>query len=224
MTFALCAFGQLLVQRHRLAMRLHASLMPEASVWTDQAFALSPADSRQPVGRDIRSAQLEDPRAIPLLERAATIKSLAALLRYAYLADSPVRTVSWCRSSPSDEPAQPSRLRAVFVDGLDLDLRLASEFNGDFLILQGGEPDAWFDQQRWTSLAPLHRPPAAPVPLSEPRRFSARHAQLLRALGARELRRNLWVPPPASAIDDLEGLLAQQTGSASQPRAASLIH
>ena len=47
-TFSLCTFGQLLLQRHRLAMTLHQSLVPDAPLWAYQAFLLAPAGPDAP--------------------------------------------------------------------------------------------------------------------------------------------------------------------------------
>jgi hypothetical protein len=43
-----------------------------------------------------------------------------------------------------------------------LELRLVGEPSGSLVLLQGGGFAAWFDPERWTALAPLHR--AAPGP------------------------------------------------------------
>ena len=86
-TFSLCTFGQLLLQRHRLAMTLHQSLVPDAPLWAYQAFLLAPAGPEARPTIDIRRASLDDPRAVPLVPRVTAIKALAALLRFAYLAE-----------------------------------------------------------------------------------------------------------------------------------------
>jgi len=96
-------------------------------------------------------------------------------------------------------------------DGQHLELQLVVEPSGGLVLLQSGVFSSWFNPDRWTALAPLHRSASEPVPLSEPGRFSWRHAAILRTLGAVPARRDLWSPPPASAIDDLEGFVAQTT-------------
>jgi hypothetical protein len=89
----LSAYGQLLVQRHRIAMCLQAALEPEQPVWSTEAFALFPVERPDPRGREITASQLEHPHAIPLMERVAAVKALATVLRFAYLADAPVRRI-----------------------------------------------------------------------------------------------------------------------------------
>lgn len=209
-TFALGAYGQLLVQRHRLAMRLQASLEPEQAVWSNQAFVLVPVARPDPAGQEITAAQLEHPSAVPLLERAGVIKALATLLRFAYLADAAVRCV-WLLASTTTHSVSAPRLQASFGDGQVVELRLAGEAYGRLVILQGGDPDAWFDAGRWTAMAPVYRMHVGATPLSEPRRFPTRCVPLLHTLGARRIGGNLWAPPPGSAIDELEGVVAERT-------------
>lgn len=161
-TFSLCTFGQLLLQRHRLAMTLHQSLVPDAPLWAYQAFLLAPAgpDARPTI--DIRRASLDDPRAVPLVPRVTAIKALAALLRFAYLADLPIHSVRILRSSLAGGGLHLGHLVASLGDGPDLELRLVGAPSGSLVLLQGGGFAAWFDPERWTALAPLHR--AAPGP------------------------------------------------------------
>jgi len=148
-TFSLCTFGQLLLQRHRLAMTLHQSLVPDAPLWAYQAFLLAPAGP-------------DDPRAVPLVPRVTAIKALAALLRFAYLADLPIHSVRILRSSLAGGGLHLGHLVASLGDGPVLELRLVGEPSGSLVLLQGGGFAAWFDPERWTALAPLHR--AAPGP------------------------------------------------------------
>ena len=128
-TFALGAFGQLLVQRHRLAMRLQASLEPDQAVWSNQAFVLFTVERPDPAGQEITAAQLEHPSAVALLERAGAIKALATLLRFAYLADAAVRCV-WLLASTTVHSVSAPRLQASFSDSQVVELRLAGEADG----------------------------------------------------------------------------------------------
>jgi hypothetical protein len=159
-TFSLCTFGQLLLQRHRLAMTLHQSLVPDAPLWAYQAFLLAPAGPEARPTIDIRRASLDDPRAVPLVPRVTAIKALAALLRFAYLADLPIHSVRILRSSLAGGGLHLGHLVASLGDGPDLELRLVGAPSGSLVLLQGGGFAAWFDPERWTALAPLHR--AAP--------------------------------------------------------------
>ena len=137
-TFSLCTFGQLLLQRHRLAMTLHQSLVPDAPLWAYQAFLLAPAgpDARPTI--DIRRASLDDPRAVPLVPRVTAIKALAALLRFAYLADLPIHSVRILRSSLAGGGLHLGHLVATLGDGPDLELRLVGAPSGSLVLLQGG--------------------------------------------------------------------------------------
>jgi hypothetical protein len=161
-TFSLCTFGQLLLQRHRLAMTLHQSLVPDAPLWAYQAFLLAPAGPEARPTIDIRRASLDDPRAVPLVPRVTAIKALAALLRFAYLADLPIHSVRILRSSLAGGGLHLGHLVASLGDGPVLELRLVGEPSGSLVLLQGGGFAAWFDPERWTALAPLDR--AAPGP------------------------------------------------------------
>ena len=186
-TFSLCTFGQLLLQRHRLAMTLHQSLVPDAPLWAYQAFLLAPAGPEARPTIDIRRASLDDPRAVPLVPRVTAIKALAALLRFAYLADLPIHGVRIPRSGLAGDELHTGHLFASLADGCVLELRLVGEPSGSLVLLQGGGFATWFDLERWTALAPLHRVAPGPAPLSEPRRFSSRHSAILRTLGAIEM-------------------------------------
>jgi len=188
-TFSLCTFGQLLLQRHRLAMTLHQSLVPDAPLWAYQAFLLAPAGPEARPTIDIRRASLDDPRAVPLVPRVTAIKALAALLRFAYLADLPIHSVRILRSSLAGGGLHLGHLVASLGDGPDLELRLVGAPSGSLVLLQGGGFAAWFDPERWTALAPLHRAAPGPAPLSAPRRFSPHQSAMLRTLGAIEARR-----------------------------------
>lgn len=163
-TFSLCTFGQLLLQRHRLAMTLHQSLVPDAPLWAYQAFLLAPAGPEARPTIDIRRASLDDPRAVPLVPRVTAIKALAALLRFAYLADLPIHSVRILRSSLAGGGLHLGHLVASLGDGPVLELRLVGEPSGSLVLLQGGGFAAWFDPERWTALAPLHRAAPGPAP------------------------------------------------------------
>lgn len=208
-TFALCTFGRFLLERHRLAMMLHQKLFPQAPPWTCQSFRLTAARPEVPPVIDIRHASLDDPRAVPLLERVIAIKGLAVLLRFAYLADLPIRAVGIRLAGAAASELRTGQLFAAVADGPMLELRLIDEPSGQLLLLQGGAFETWFDPERWTVMAPIHRSPPRNVSLSESRRFSSRHASILSAIGAIEVRPDCWSPPPASAIDDLEEFVAQ---------------
>jgi hypothetical protein len=161
MTFALTAYGQWLVTRHGLAMRLQASLFPDHPAWNDQAFVLLPLDARTPSGVEITTARLDHPSAIRLLDRAIAIKGLATLLRFAYLADAPVQCVWWI-PSPACSGISAPRIQASLVDGSFLELRPAADpgsaGEGHLLMVQSGDPDRWFDTERWSVLASILQP------------------------------------------------------------------
>jgi hypothetical protein len=215
MTFALYAFGQLLVRRHRLAMMLHQCLMPDAPVWRYQAYLLRPAVPRALAGTlDIREARLDHPIAVPLVQRTYCVKALAALLRFAFLADAPIKSVRLHPDSLTINDRPACCLYACCEDGRVLELRHTDEPSGSVVLLQGSDVDAWFEAERWRAIAPLNRAAASQAPLIEPRRFSSRHFAILRMLGATEAHRNLRAPPPASSNDDLKGFLGQAVADA----------
>jgi hypothetical protein len=177
MTFALTAYGQWLVRRHGLAMRLQASLFPDQPVWKDQAFELLRLETPAPSAVDITTARFEHPSAIPLLERAIAIKALATLLRFAYLADAPVQRVWWL--PPLAASAIPTAsIQASLLDGACVELRAVrddcSDPEGHVLMVQSGHPDRWFDTERWSALAPILRQHGAGQLRAGPR--ALRHA------------------------------------------------
>jgi hypothetical protein len=204
-------------------MTLHRCLVPDAPIWSYQAFLLAAAGPEPLPTIDIRYASLDDPRAVPLLQRVTAIKALAALLRFAYLADCPIRSVRIPPSSLGECPLRAGNLFASVGDGRELELRLTGAPLGSLPLLQGGGFATWFDPERWTALAPLYRSAPVPAPLSEPRPFAQQHSAILRSLGAIESRRDLWSPPPASAIDDLEGFVAQTTRRPERPRSVDAL-
>lgn len=203
MTFALTAYGQWLVRRHHLAMRLQASLFPDHPVWNDQSFVLVPADPLGPAGDDITTARFEHPSAIRLLDRALAIKALATLLRFAYLADAPLRRVWWL-PPPAGSTVLTPRLQATFSDASIMELREVadSEPGAHLLMLQSGDPDRWFDTDRWIALAPLLRRQIAAQASADHPRLPPALAGLLCPPTARRLDGARLLPPPVPMAGD----------------------
>ena len=203
MTFALTAYGQWLVRRHPLAMRLQASLFPDHPVWNDQPFVLVPADPLGPAGVDITTARFEHPSAIRLLDRALAIKALATLLRFSYLADAPLRRVWWV-PPPAGSTTWTARLEAIFSDGAIMELRdvADAEARGQLLMLQSGDPGRWFDTDRWIALAPLFRRQLALQASTDHLRLPRALAALLSSHTSARIDGASFLPPPVPMAGD----------------------
>ncbi len=203
MTLALTAYGQWLLRRHHLAMRLQASLFPDHPVWNDQSFVLVPSDRLSPAGVDITTARFEHPSAIRLLDRAIGIKALSTLLRFSYLADAPLRRVLWV-PSPAGFTTWAPRLQAVFADASTMELRdvADAEPGGHLRMLQSGDPGRWFDTDRWISLAPLLRRQRALQASTDHPRLPRVLAALLPRETAPRLDGASFLPPPVPMAGD----------------------
>jgi hypothetical protein len=208
-TFALTAYGQWLVHRHGLAMRLQASLFPDHPVWSEQCFVLVRSDELGPAARDITTVRLEHPSAIRLLDRAIVLKSLATVLRFAYLADAPLRRVTW---QPPPSAAGTPRLQATLFDSSILELReiAPGDAHGHVLMRQSGDPDRWFDTDRWSVLAPLLRQQRGAETASHQRRLPRALAALLHPLTAARLGGVPVLPPPAPRSGEIPTALPER--------------
>jgi len=88
------------------------------------------------------------------------------------------------------------------------------------VILQAGNPANWFDLKRWKQLRPYDQVSSdlGTFPLSCPSYWDARYNALLERIGAKRLRPGIWVPPLATANDDMHEFL---TASMPQRRGAA---
>jgi hypothetical protein len=133
------------------------------------------------------------------------------LLRFAYLADAPLRRVTWAPPPPGSGSWTP-RLQATFFDASVMELREIADADphGRLLMRQSGDPGRWFDTDRWSVLAPLLRQQRSAEASSHQRRLPRALAALVRPLTAPRLGGAPVLPPPVPRAGEIPTALPER--------------
>lgn len=206
-----CTYGLYLVERLRFYLELHQHDNPDHHLWMPSAYELLRADYL-PDSRydsfhcfDLQSIFTDQLLSLPFQQLAASIKAVAALLRYAHLGRIHVSSVRCCTSESLSSELSTNAVIVVAetVGGGHLRLVSVDRPRGGNVVLQGGDPDVWFNTERWASLEGIIPAGDDPCPLSTPLQFAPAHRPTLVSVGARPSEPTWWLPPPGSANDDL---------------------
>jgi len=161
-------------------------------------------------GIDI-TAFLSDP-AFDEVDKWFVLKQLSAALRYSYLDGTLV-----VFAAVIEDPGLPGHY-TVRLDRLSGPCVLLSPlrenecvYNAD-VVLQGGHPATWFDMDRWNMHEPIaiDAPRPQAYPLSRAMFCDPRYSQPLVRIGASCVSATHWIPPKASATDDMFDYLTAQ--------------
>jgi hypothetical protein len=201
----LVTYGLFVLLVHGDALARHRRAHPEYPLWRHQAYSLKELDdapARHEVRLPVMHSRLESPEYFvqALLRRASILKATAALLRYAYLADVEFTDVSFMVRAGGHF----SGVRGVVPRSHVVEVRPIASPGAARCLLQAGDPNAWFDVDRWSQMSRPGR--FAPIPpLSLPVEVEA-NPEILVSLGARRVQRR-WAPPIGSSNSDLLGYL-----------------
>jgi hypothetical protein len=206
-----CAYGLYLVERFRTEFYAFQRANPDHHLWLPSAYELLHVDHLPENGYrtfqcfNFQTIADQEPISQPLEPMAVSIKAAAALLRYAHLSRIEITALRCC---VSESRSSLSATNAVVVIGETSGfghLRMVSvdRPRGGTIVLQGGDPDVWFNTERWSSLESIIPAGNDRYPLSTPMQFSPSHRPMLVSVGARPTEPTWWLPPPGSANDDL---------------------
>ncbi len=157
------------------------------------------------------TAFLSDPW-ISELDKWQVLKQLSAALRYSYLDGSLVT-----HAGVLEERDSPGRysvcLERLLGSPIVLSPLCENEcvYNGD-VVLQGGHPATWFDLDRWNMHKPIDTETTKRTvyPLSRAIFCDPRYSLPLARIGASSVSATHWLPPKASASDDMFDYLTAQ--------------
>lgn len=147
-TIALSAYGQWLLDRYAPHLDRVREAGPEDPVWSSQSFMLErPAPSSLPL-IDIAQARLDDLSLDSGTTPWLRVKALAALVRFAFLADQPVASLRVHRQ-PAEARHRRPLLQVTFEDGQTFDLVLPADPEASLVLQEGPDPGLWFHPDRW---------------------------------------------------------------------------